>query len=33
MLSKEKINVKALKEKLNKKGLDSTRAVERLTEQ
>lgn len=33
MLSKEKIDVKSLKEKLNKKGLDSTRAVERLTEQ
>ena len=33
MLSKERINVRSLKEKLNKKGIDSTRAVERLTEQ
>lgn len=32
MLSKERINVRSLKEKLNKKGIDSTRAVERLTE-
>lgn len=33
MLSKERINVRSLKEKLNKKGIDSTRTVERLTEQ
>lgn len=30
MLSKDKISVKSLKEKLNKKGIDSTRAVERI---
>jgi hypothetical protein len=31
-LSKEKLNLKSLKEKLNKKGIDSTRAVERISE-